>query len=55
MLSVKACKLAGVNATYCEISSHYGHDAFLLEIEEQSYLVSHFLANVSANGEGGQT
>ncbi len=28
---VKACKIAGVNATYCEIDSTYGHDAFLLE------------------------
>jgi homoserine O-acetyltransferase len=50
---VRACKLAGVNATYCEINSEYGHDAFLLEIEEQSYLISHFLANIgeSAGGE----
>ena len=51
---VKACKLAGVNATYCEISSHYGHDAFLLEVEEQAYLISHFLSNVSESGESGQ-
>jgi len=43
---VKACKLAGVDATYCELNSDYGHDAFLLEIEEQEYLVKHFLANI---------
>ncbi|MEN6484474.1 MAG: homoserine O-acetyltransferase, partial [Syntrophobacteraceae bacterium] len=30
----RACKLAGIEATYCEIESTYGHDAFLLEIEE---------------------
>jgi homoserine O-acetyltransferase len=52
---VKACKLAGVNATYCEINSEYGHDAFLLEVEEQSYLISHFLSNISENGEDGLT
>ncbi len=40
---VKACKLAGLDATYCEIESNYGHDAFLLEVEEQSHLVRYFL------------
>jgi homoserine O-acetyltransferase len=50
---VKACKLAGVDATYCELNSSYGHDAFLLESAEQEYLVKHFLANVSeGNGIG---
>ena len=29
--------------TYCEIDSTYGHDAFLLEIDEQSRLIHHFL------------
>jgi homoserine O-acetyltransferase len=42
----KACKLAGVDATYCEINSTYGHDAFLLEMEEETYLVKHFLNSV---------
>ena len=46
---VKACKLAGVDTTYCEIDSTYGHDAFLLEIEEESHLVKHFLQNVSSD------
>jgi homoserine O-acetyltransferase/O-succinyltransferase len=45
---VKACKLAGIETTYCEINSTYGHDAFLLEIEEESHLVKHFLQNVSS-------
>ena len=44
---VKACKLAGVDATYCEIYSTYGHDAFLLEIEEEGDLITHFLNTVS--------
>ncbi|HMK93999.1 MAG TPA: homoserine O-acetyltransferase [Candidatus Limnocylindrales bacterium] len=44
---VKACKLAGVDATYCEINSTYGHDAFLLETEEETQLIKHFLNTVS--------
>ncbi|MCX8154092.1 MAG: homoserine O-acetyltransferase [Candidatus Bathyarchaeota archaeon] len=44
---VKACKLAGVEAAYCEINSTYGHDAFLLEIEEEAHLIKHFLNRVS--------
>ena len=43
---VKACKLAGVETTYCEIDSTYGHDAFLLEIQEESHLIKHFLKKV---------
>jgi len=43
---VKACKLAGIEATYCEINSTYGHDAFLLEVEEETHLISHFLKKV---------
>ncbi len=44
---VKACKLAGVDTTYCEIDSTYGHDAFLLEVEEETHLVKHFLQKAS--------
>jgi homoserine O-acetyltransferase len=44
---VRACKLAGVDATYCEINSSYGHDAFLVEVEEEARLISHFLDNLS--------
>jgi homoserine O-acetyltransferase len=43
---VRACKLAGVETTYCEIDSTYGHDAFLLEIEEETHLITHFLKKV---------
>ena len=42
----KACKLSGIEATYCEIDSTYGHDAFLLEIAEETHLFSHFLKKV---------
>ena len=43
---VRACKSAGVDATYCEINSTYGHDAFLLEVEEETHLINHFLRAV---------
>lgn len=43
---VKACKLAGLEAIYCEIDSTYGHDAFLLETEEETHLVKYFLEKV---------
>ena len=39
----RACKIAGLDATYCEIESNYGHDAFLLEIEEETLLIKYFL------------
>ncbi|MGW8288721.1 MAG: homoserine O-acetyltransferase MetX [Candidatus Bathyarchaeia archaeon] len=44
---VRACKLAGVDASYCELNSTYGHDAFLLEIEQETKLIKHFLKYVS--------
>ncbi|MCW3988385.1 MAG: alpha/beta fold hydrolase, partial [Candidatus Bathyarchaeota archaeon] len=44
---VKACKFSHVDATYCEVNSTYGHDAFLLEVEEETHLIKHFLRTVS--------
>ena len=43
---VRICKKAGLDTTYCEIESEYGHDAFLLEIDEQTHLITHFLERV---------
>lgn len=43
---VKACKLAGLDVTYCDIDSDYGHDAFLLESEQETHLVRYFLEKV---------
>ncbi len=40
---VKTLRMKQVDATYCEIKSTYGHDAFLLEIESESHLIKHFL------------
>jgi len=52
---VKACKWAGIDTTYCEIDSTYGHDAFLLEVEEETHLVKHFLQKVMVeNGVTGE-
>lgn len=40
---VRQLKIKGVDSTYCEINSTYGHDSFLLEVEEQTHLIKHFL------------
>ena len=41
---VKALKLNGIDVSFCEIPSAYGHDAFLLEEEAQTHLLKGFLA-----------
>ncbi len=51
---VKACKLSGVETTYCEINSTYGHDSFLLETDQENELVSHFLHGVTNGHKGGK-
>ena len=43
---VRQLKTRHVDATYCEIKSTYGHDAFLLETEEETHLIKHFLKKV---------
>lgn len=40
---VRQLKRKRVDATYCELISTYGHDAFLIEITEQTTLIKHFL------------
>ncbi|HOW27103.1 MAG TPA: homoserine O-acetyltransferase [Elusimicrobiota bacterium] len=40
---VRACKQAGLETTFCEIDSTYGHDAFLLEKDDETHLIKHFL------------
>ncbi len=44
---VKALMINGVDVTYCEIDSKYGHDAFLLDEGEMSKILTNFLANVA--------
>ncbi len=41
---------AGGDATFCEISSDYGHDAFLLEYEQQAPMISAFLERTAKRG-----
>lgn len=48
----QAIRRAGGDATYCEISSDYGHDAFLLEHKAQEPLVRSFLERAMNKGEG---
>ncbi len=43
----KAVRMAGGEATYYEISSDFGHDAFLLDHEKQAPLVRYFLERAS--------
>lgn len=40
---VKACKRAGVKTTFVELDSSYGHDAFLVDVAEESQFIEHFL------------
>jgi len=50
---VRACKWAGVDATYLEVHSTYGHDAFLLETEEETRLIKHFLSSAAGHRDDG--
>jgi homoserine O-acetyltransferase len=43
---VRELKRAGIDATYCELDSTYGHDAFLLEAGAQTRIITHFLDNL---------
>jgi homoserine O-acetyltransferase len=43
---VRLLKRRRIAATYCELKSAYGHDAFLVEIEEQTRLIGNFLGNL---------
>jgi homoserine O-acetyltransferase len=40
---VRQLKMRHVDATYCELRSTYGHDAFLVELDEMRELIRHFL------------
>ncbi|MCM8817076.1 MAG: homoserine O-acetyltransferase [Candidatus Omnitrophica bacterium] len=48
---VKVCKQAGINVSYCEIESSYGHDAFLIEVEGQTLLIKNFLNRIYSGTE----
>jgi homoserine O-acetyltransferase len=40
---VRELRMRQADVTYCEIKSTYGHDAFLLEVEDESRLIRHYL------------
>ncbi len=42
---VRQLKSRAVDISYLEINSSYGHDSFLLEFEEQTHMIKHFLGN----------
>src|SRR3989338_2552462 len=43
---LRALKVNDVDASYCEVQSTYGHDAFLVEVAGQSHLIEHYLARI---------
>ncbi len=43
---VSALMANGIDVTYCDIDSPYGHDAFLLEVDRLTDLMGDFLKNV---------
>ncbi|MEA5000321.1 MAG: homoserine O-acetyltransferase [Endomicrobiaceae bacterium] len=43
---VKYLKMRRQSVTYCNIHSTYGHDAFLLEIKDETNLIKNFLGNL---------
>ena len=45
---VRILRMRRADVTYCDINSTYGHDAFLLEVEDESRLIKHFLEKVSS-------
>jgi len=49
---VSALRTRSIDAAFCELTSNYGHDAFLVETKEQSEMISGFLKSVR---EGTQT
>jgi homoserine O-acetyltransferase len=44
---VRTLKRKHAYTTYFDLSSNYGHDAFLVEIEDETRLIKNFLANIS--------
>jgi homoserine O-acetyltransferase len=47
---VSALTGAGADVTYCNLQSTWGHDAFLLEVETMTGLISNFLNRVAGEG-----
>ncbi|MBF0532181.1 MAG: homoserine O-acetyltransferase [Candidatus Omnitrophica bacterium] len=50
---VKALKTNDVDVSFIEIQSDYGHDAFLVEVEGQAQIISHFLNRMQGDSARG--
>ncbi len=48
---VRELKRGRIDATYCELDSTYGHDAFLVETDAQTRMITHFLDNLGRRHE----
>ena len=46
---VRALRGRNCDVAFCELASHYGHDAFLVTVDEQAELVRGFLASTFRN------
>jgi homoserine O-acetyltransferase len=46
---VRILKRRGIAATYCDLKSTWGHDAFLVEVEEETRLIRNFLRNIGTS------
>ena len=44
--TVSALRSRSIDAAFCELSLNYGHDAFLIEVREQSEMIAGFLDRV---------
>lgn len=47
---VRLLKKKHAYTTYFDLTSTYGHDAFLIEIDDETRLIGNFLANIDRNG-----
>ena len=52
---VAALRSRNIDVAFCELSSTYGHDAFLLETKEQSELITGFLQSVHRSNSSSRT
>jgi homoserine O-acetyltransferase len=46
---VRLLKRRGIAVTYCDLKSTWGHDAFLVEVAEETRLIRNFLKNIGAS------
>jgi homoserine O-acetyltransferase len=51
---VRYLKRSGLDVSFCEIQSDWGHDAFLLPNERLHTLVAAFLSRISREGSAGE-